>query len=237
MTSIGRYKAVRGMGGTLPDANVVWREIEEKIFTILNNYAYEEIRLPIIEYSEVFNRSIGDTSDIVQKEMYSFLDRNNESLTLRPEGTAGCVRAILENNLLNDKTPARLWYHGPMFRYERPQRGRQRQFHQIGLELFGSTNIQAELELIFILSRIWRSLGLDDLNLEINSLGSTEERNNYKNNLSKYFEQHTDLLDDQSRKRLKDNPLRLLDSKNVEIQKIAATAPSISNYLSKESKI
>ena len=167
-----KYHAVRGMTGSLPKENLLWRTIEDDLIQILSSYSFQEIRLPIIEYSGIFNRSIGESSDIVQKEMYSFTDRNGESLTLRPEGTAGCVRAAIENNLLSTSAPLRLWYHGPMFRYERPQRGRQRQFHQIGLEIFGSDSVLAETEHMVIFSRFWSSLGISDKTLQINSLGN-----------------------------------------------------------------
>ena len=236
MSSKSKYKAIRGMGDSLPVENRLWRAVEDKIIKILESYSYQEIRLPIMEQSDVFNRSIGESTDIVQKEMYSFPDRNGESMTLRPEGTAGCVRAAIENNLINTKSPQRLWYHGPMFRYERPQRGRQRQFHQIGLELFGSNTIHAESELILIFANIWKELGLKSINLEVNSLGTKDDRLRYRKSLTEFLSQYNDIFDDHNRQKLKANPLRLLDSKEPKIQEVIVNAPSIADHLSDEAK-
>ena len=236
MNSKSKYYAVRGMTGSVPEENLLWRTIEDELIQILKTYSYQEIRLPIIEYSGVFNRSIGEASDIVQKEMYSFTDRNGESLTLRPEGTAGCVRSAIENNLLNSNAPQRLWYHGPMFRYERPQRGRQRQFHQIGLEIFGSSSILAETELMVIFSRFWSSLGISDITLQINSLGDREDRQTYIKVLADFFSNHSSKLSEHNLQKLKFNPLRIMDSKDPEITKLISDAPMLNDFISDEAK-
>ena len=224
------------MTGSVPEENLLWRAIEDELIQILKAYSFQEIRLPIIEYSGVFNRSIGEASDIVQKEMYSFTDRNGESLTLRPEGTAGCVRSAIENNLLNSNAPQRLWYHGPMFRYERPQRGRQRQFHQIGLEIFGSSSILAETELMVIFSRFWSSLGISDITLQINSLGDQEDRQTYIKVLADFFSDHASKLSEHNLQKLKLNPLRIMDSKDPEIIKLISDAPTLNDFISDEAK-
>ena len=231
-----KYHAVRGMTGTLPKENLLWRKIEDELIKILNSYSFQEIRLPIIEYSGIFNRSIGESSDIVQKEMYSFPDRNGESLTLRPEGTAGCVRSAIENNLLSSGAPLRLWYHGPMFRYERPQRGRQRQFHQIGLEIFGTDSILAETELMIIFSRFWSNLGISDIALQINSLGNQEDRQTYIKVLTDFFLNRSSKLSEPNLQKLKFNPLRILDSKDPEIIKMISDAPTLDDFISDEAK-
>ena len=179
-------KAIRGMSDILPQQSSSWTKLEHSIASVLNLYAYREIRLPIVEKADVFQRSIGDQTDIVQKEMYSFADKNGDFITLRPEGTAGCVRAALENSLLQ-QIPQRLWYMGPMFRHERPQRGRQRQFHQVGVEFFGSGAPEADAELILLTRRLWSELGIRDLRLEINSLGDADSRKQYKEKLVSYF--------------------------------------------------
>jgi histidyl-tRNA synthetase len=204
-------KAIRGMSDILPQQSSSWTKLEHSIASVLNLYAYREIRLPIVEKADVFQRSIGDQTDIVQKEMYSFADKNGDFITLRPEGTAGCVRAALENSLLQ-QIPQRLWYMGPMFRHERPQRGRQRQFHQVGVEFFGSGAPEADAELILLTRRLWSELGIRDLRLEINSLGDANSRKQYKEKLVSYFSRHLDKLDEESVLRLQKNPLRILDN-------------------------
>ena len=236
MSIKSKYYAVRGMTGSLPKENLLWRTIEDELIQILSSYSFQEIRLPIIEYSGIFDRSIGESSDIVQKEMYSFRDRNGESLTLRPEGTAGCVRAAIENNLLSSSTPLRLWYHGPMFRYERPQKGRQRQFHQIGLEIFGADSILAETELMVIFSRFWSNLGISDITLQINSLGNQKDRQTYIKVLTDFFSNHSSKLSEHNLQKLRFNPLRLLDSKDPEIIKLVSDAPILGDFISDEAK-
>jgi len=228
-------QAIRGMNDILPVDSGDWRALENALVAILDAYDYREIRLPIVEQTAVFKRSIGDTTDIVQKEMYSFDDRNGDNLTLRPEGTAGCVRAVLQHGLLQHQ-PLRLWYRGPMFRHERPQRGRQRQFHQIGAEVFGPPGPDVDAELILITARMWRALGLDTLRLEINSLGTAEARAAYRDVLTRYFAAHRDALDADSVTRLERNPLRILDSKNPDMTAIIADAPSLADHLDDESR-
>jgi histidyl-tRNA synthetase len=228
-------QAIRGMSDILPADTVRWRQLEKDIIGVLSAYGYDEIRMPIVEASSVFHRSIGDTTDIVQKEMYSFDDRNGDSLTLRPEGTAGCVRAVLQHRLLH-QLPQRLWYMGPMFRHERPQRGRQRQFHQIGVEVFGAEGPDIDAELILMTARMWQALGLRNLRLEVNSLGTAAARANYRAVLSDYFRAHEEDLDADSQSRLTRNPLRILDSKNPEMAALIAAAPSLSDHLDTESR-
>lgn len=201
---------------------------------LLHRYAYQEIRLPIVEKTELFQRSIGETSDIVTKEMYTFADRNGDSLTLRPEGTASCVRAGLEHGLFHNQVQ-KLWYLGPMFRHERPQRGRQRQFHQIGVEAFGLAGPEIDAELLFLTARLWRELGIDNVRLELNTLGSSDARAAYRDVLVEYFSAHQDQLDDDSRIRLDKNPLRILDSKNPAMQALIAAAPTFTDHIDAES--
>ena len=222
------------MHDILPDQSYVWRYIENKIITVINSYNYSEIRLPIVEKTELFARSIGELSDIVAKEMYTFTDRNDESLTLRPEGTAGCVRAGLEHGMFHNQIQ-KLWYIGPMFRHERPQKGRQRQFHQIGLEAFGLPGPDIDAELIMVCARIWKILGLHNINLQLNTLGTTTVRARYRESLVEYFSGHKELLDEDSQRRLYTNPLRILDSKNPDMQNIISGAPAIHNHLDAES--
>ncbi|MGE0486640.1 MAG: histidine--tRNA ligase [Gammaproteobacteria bacterium] len=228
-------KAVRGMNDILPGDSHHWRRLEHDLVAVLDAYGYQEIRLPIVEQTAVFKRSIGDTTDIVQKEMYSFDDRNGDNLTLRPEGTAGCVRAVLQNGLLQ-QVPLRLWYAGPMFRHERPQRGRQRQFHQVGAEVFGMAGPDIDAELILMTARMWRTLGLGALRLEINSLGTPAARAGYREVLTAYLRERHDELDEDSRLRLERNPLRILDSKNPAMAAIIAEAPVLSEHLDDESR-
>lgn len=227
-------KAVRGMHDILPETTPVWQFVERTIIAILQRYGYQEIRLPVLERTELFERSIGEETDIVSKEMYTFTDRSGESLTLRPEGTAGGVRAGLEHGLFHN-TSRRLWYMGPMFRHERPQKGRTRQFHQIGVEAFGLAGPDVDAELIIMCARFWRELGLDGLQLEINTLGTPESRQEYRRVLTEYFRDHKDSLDEDSRRRLDSNPLRILDSKNKAMQALIEAAPAMTDYLDRES--
>ncbi len=229
-----RLQAIRGMHDILMYDTPRWHYLEETIINILNQYGYQEIRLPIVEKTELFKRTIGDNTDIVSKEMYSFDDRNGTSLTLRPEGTAGCVRAGIEHGLFHKQTQ-RLWYRGPMFRHERPQKGRQRQFHQIGVEAFGYSGPDIDAEHILMCTRIWKALNLSDISLEINSLGTTESRSKYREILVDYFSSHKNRLDDDSLVRLEQNPLRILDSKNPEMQALINSAPTLDEHLDTES--
>lgn len=231
---MAKLQAVRGMHDILMQDTPRWHYLEETIQNILSQYGYQEIRLPIVEKTELFKRSIGDNTDIVSKEMYSFEDRNDSSLTLRPEGTAGCVRAGIEHGLFHNKTQ-RLWYAGPMFRHERPQKGRQRQFHQIGIEAFGFNGPDIDAEQILMCARLWQALGLNELSLEINSLGTTESRAAYRSILVDYFSSHKDQLDEDSLVRLEQNPLRILDSKNPEMKSLIAEAPTLDKHLDTES--
>ena len=219
----------------LPEATPLWQSMETVVLEVLSSYGYEEIRLPVIESTGLFARSIGEVTDIVEKEMYSFNDRNDESMTLRPEGTAGCVRAVVQHNLAT--TPRRLWYTGPMFRYERPQKGRQRQFHQLGVEAFGVATPDQDAELIALSRQLWRRLGVDDvLTLEINSIGSASDRAQYRAALVEYLSAHRDALDADSQRRLETNPLRILDSKDPATQALLDAAPALSDHLDAESR-
>ncbi len=222
------------MHDILMDETPRWQYLEKTIRQTLNQYGYQEIRLPIVESTELFSRSIGDNTDIVSKEMYTFKDRNDASLTLRPEGTAGCVRAGIEHGFFHNQTQ-RLWYSGPMFRHERPQKGRQRQFHQIGVEAFGFTGPDIDIEMILLCARIWRRLGINDVALEINSLGTAESRKQYRDTLVSYFSDHRQELDKDSLTRLEQNPLRILDSKNPDMKDLIGAAPSLLDYLDDES--
>ncbi len=226
-------QAIRGMNDILPEKILYWQHLENTMRRILNAYGYQEIRTPIMEKTELFQRSIGEVTDIVEKEMYSFNDRNGDSLTLRPEGTASCVRASIENGLFNQTQ--RLWYMGPMFRHERPQKGRYRQFHQIGVEAYGLQEADIEAEMIFMTARLWRALGLKDLALQINSLGSAAARAAYRDTLVSYFSAHPQPLDEDSQRRLHTNPLRILDSKNPEMQPLIAAAPRLLEHLDSDS--
>ncbi|MFZ5463846.1 MAG: histidine--tRNA ligase, partial [Pseudomonadota bacterium] len=207
-------QAVRGMNDILPDEAELWEQFEETVKSWLRAYGYRPIRMPIVEPTPLFARAIGAVTDIVEKEMYSFTDAlNGEQLTLRPEGTASCVRAVLQHNLLFSG-PQRLWYAGPMFRHERPQKGRYRQFHQFGVEALGLAGPDIDAEQIIMCARLWDDLGLADVRLELNSLGSTEERARHRQDLIAYFERHAESLDADATRRLYSNPLRILDSKN-----------------------
>lgn len=228
-------RSIRGMNDVLPADSHRWQYLEAVVVSVLDSYGYREIRMPLVEPTALFSRSIGEVTDIVEKEMYTFEDRNGDSLSLRPEGTAGCVRAAIQHNLL--ATPARLWYRGPMFRYERPQKGRQRQFHQIGAELFGYAGPDADAELILLLARLWRRLGLQDVvKLEINSIGSLDARAAYRNALVTYLSARRDELDEDSQRRLESNPLRILDSKNPQTQALLDGAPVLQDHLDGESR-
>ncbi len=228
-------QAIRGMRDILPEQSPLWQLFEQRVRDLLAGYGYSEIRMPLLEMTELFKRSIGEVTDIVEKEMYTFEDRNGDSLTLRPEGTAGCVRAGIENGLFHNQVQ-RLWYQGPMFRHERPQKGRFRQFHQIGVESYGMEGPDIDLEVILITNRIWQVLGLDGLELQINTLGTQEERLAYREILVEYLSARRDQLDEESLRRLESNPLRILDSKNPEMQELIAGAPSLMEYLGEESK-
>lgn len=230
-----KLQAVRGMTDILPDESCRWQYVERKITQILNSYGYREIRLPVLEKTELFARSIGEQTDIVSKEMYSFEDRNGDSLTLRPEATASCVRAGLEHGLFHNQTQ-KLWYMGSMFRRERPQKGRQRQFHQIGVEAFGFDGPDIDAELIILSARLWRELGLKDITLQLNSLGTVQSRNEYRQILIDYFSKVEDQLDTDNRRRLYANPLRILDSKNQQIQELINAAPLMKDHLDIESR-
>lgn len=230
-----QFRAIRGMVDILPDATPLWQRIETAVRTVLSGYGYAEIRLPLLEATDLFARSIGEVTDIVEKEMYSFPDRNDDSLTLRPEGTAGCVRAAVQHNLA--AAPQRLWYAGPMFRYERPQKGRQRQFHQVGVEAFGVAGPEQDAELILICRRLWQVLGVAPLlTLEINSIGGIAARQRFRDALVSYLELHREALDEDSRRRLIGNPLRILDSKNPEVQAVLDGAPRLADFLDDESR-
>jgi len=225
-------QAIRGMNDILPEQTPLWRYFESTVARLLDNYGYKQIRMPIVEFTELFKRSIGEVTDIVEKEMYTFEDRNGDSLTLRPEGTAACVRAVLEHGLTGAGQPQKLWYIGPMFRHERPQKGRYRQFHQFGVETFGQAGADMDAELILLSARLWRELGLSDVvTLEINSLGESEGRARYRQALVTYLEQFRTQLDDDSQRRLTTNPLRILDSKDAGTQAILRDAPQLADYL------
>jgi histidyl-tRNA synthetase len=229
-------QAIRGMNDYLPEETALWQRIEGILKQVLSGYGYSEIRLPIVEQTPLFKRAIGEVTDVVEKEMYTFDDRNGESLTLRPEGTAGCVRAGIEHGLLYNQEQ-RLWYVGPMFRYERPQKGRYRQFHQLGAEVFGLQGPDIDAELILLSARWWKALGISEhVKLELNSIGSLEARANYRNALVAFLEQHQDKLDEDCKRRMYSNPLRVLDSKNPEVQALLNDAPRLSEYLDEESK-
>jgi histidyl-tRNA synthetase len=229
--------AIKGFNDILPCQTAAWRRLEQHLSALMDAYGYQQIRLPLVEQTHLFKRSIGDATDIVEKEMYTFLDKGNppESLTLRPEGTAGCVRAMLEHNLLRSTAP-RLWYLGPMFRYEKPQKGRYRQFHQFGVETFGVASPDMDAELILMTARLWQRMGVaDKVQLELNSLGEAEERAAYRAALVDYLRQHQAQLDEDSQRRLSTNPLRILDSKVASTQLILQDAPQLHDFLQAQS--
>jgi histidyl-tRNA synthetase len=228
-------QSIRGMHDILPGGVHVWQHLEGRFRGLLEGYGYQEIRLPVVEFTELFARSIGDVTDIVEKEMYTFEDRNGDSLSLRPEGTAGCVRAGVEHGLLHNQVQ-RFWYQGPMFRHERPQKGRYRQFHQVGVEVFGLPGPDVDAELLAITSRLWRVLGLRNLRLELNTLGTPASRLRYRERLIEYFERYRDGLDPEAVRRLRENPLRLLDSKHPDTARIARDAPTLLDDLDAQSR-
>ena len=229
-------QAIRGMNDILPGETPRWQFVENVFRELMASYGYDEIRLPSLEKTELFKRSIGEVTDIVEKEMYTFEDRNGDNLTLRPEGTAGCVRACIQNGLLHNQTQ-RLWYMGPMYRHERPQKGRYRQFHQLGVETFGFDGPDIDAELIAMTARLWRKLGMaEEVSLEINSLGSAAARLAYRETLVRYLQQHREQLDEDSLRRLETNPLRILDSKNPDMQAMIEAAPKLLEHLDEESR-
>ncbi|ENV75001.1 histidine--tRNA ligase [Acinetobacter ursingii] len=229
--------AIKGFNDILPSQTAAWRRLEQHLASLMDTYGYQQIRLPIVEQTGLFKRAIGDATDIVEKEMYTFFDKGTppESLTLRPEGTAGCVRALLEHNLLRGATP-RVWYLGPMFRYEKPQKGRYRQFHQFGVETFGVATPDIDAEVILLTARLWKRLGMaDKVQLELNTLGEIDERAEYRAALVKFLTQHKDALDEDSQRRLTTNPLRILDSKIESTQKILENAPKLHDFIQEDS--
>ncbi|KKD01533.1 histidine--tRNA ligase [Photobacterium halotolerans] len=231
-----QIQAIRGMNDCLPTQSPLWQKVENTAKQVVSAYGYNEIRMPIVEMTHLFKRAIGEVTDVVEKEMYTFEDRNGDSLTLRPEGTASCVRAGIENGLLYNQEQ-RLWYMGPMFRHERPQKGRYRQFHQFGVEVFGIEGPDVDAELIMMTARLWRELGIDQhVRLELNSIGSSEARAEYRDALIAFLEQHLEVLDEDSKRRMYTNPLRVLDTKNQAVQAILIDAPKLSDYLDEDSK-
>ena len=231
-----KIQSLRGMHDLLPGNSEIWQYLEKKVADVLSRYSYQEIRFPILEQTELFKRSVGEATDIVEKEMYSFEDRNGDQLSLRPEGTAGCVRACTEHGLLHNQTQ-RLWYAGPMFRHERPQKGRQRQFHQIGVEAFGLNGPDIDAELLLLTANLWKTLKIDSVvKLQINSLGTSTDRVHYRDKLVSYLMTHRDDLDEDSQRRLETNPMRILDSKNPEVQKIVDGAPQLNDFIDDDSR-
>lgn len=235
-----KLQAIRGMNDILPSESLRWQFLEQAVRDVLDQYGYQEMRMPLVEKTALFCRSIGEVTDIVEKEMYTWQDRGSDKkegdlLSLRPEGTAGCVRAGIQQGLLVNQQQ-RVWYQGPMFRRERPQKGRYRQFHQIGVETFGIEGPDIDAELILLTARLWQRLGIKGLRLELNSLGTAESRQLYRDQLVAYFSQHLDKLDDDSKRRLEGNPLRILDSKNPDLAEVIANAPSLPDSLDQESK-
>ena len=229
-------QAIRGMNDCLPEISGTWQKVESVLRQVVANYGYQEIRTPIVESTDLFKRSIGEVTDIVEKEMYTFEDRNGDSLTLRPEGTASCVRAGNEHGLLYNQQQ-RLWYMGPMFRHERPQKGRYRQFHQFGVETYGIDGPDIDLEVILLSARFWKAFGIEKhVSLQINTLGSNEARAAYRDTLVEFLKARADQLDEDSLRRLDTNPLRVLDSKNPDVQAAIADAPSLIDHLDEESK-
>jgi len=222
------------MHDILPSDMHLWHKLEKTVRDVFSRYGFNEIRIPVVEKSELFARAIGDATDVVEKEMYTFEDRNGDSLSLRPEGTAGVVRAVLQNGLLY-AAPVRLWYMGPMFRRERPQKGRTRQFHQVGAEVFGGSGPDIDAELLVMCQRIWSELGLNELRLEVNSLGTSEERASYRQKLHEFLSDHKEQLDADSLRRLDRNPLRVLDSKNPAMQALVSEAPVLGDFLGEDS--
>ncbi|OGT70053.1 MAG: histidine--tRNA ligase, partial [Gammaproteobacteria bacterium RIFCSPLOWO2_02_FULL_57_10] len=234
---MSRIQAIRGMNDILPGDTPLWQYVEGKVQGVLQGYGYREIRFPVLEQTQLFKRSIGEVTDIVEKEMYSFDDRNGENLSLRPEGTAGCVRAADEHGLLYNQQQ-RLWYKGPMFRYERPQKGRYRQFHQIGVETYGMAGPDIDVEVILLSARLWRELGLSQaVRLEINNIGTAADRRAFGEALIAFLRQHEAALDEDSRRRLQSNPLRILDSKVPSTQALLVDAPVLADFVSEETRV
>lgn len=230
-------QAIRGMNDILPDQTPLWRYFEKTVAELLDSYCYRQIRMPIVEFTELFKRSIGEVTDIVEKEMYTFADRNGDSLTLRPEGTASCVRAVLEHSLAGGGQVQKLWYQGPMFRHERPQKGRYRQFQQVGVEAFNLPGPDVDAELIVLTWRLWKKLGISQyVTLELNSLGTAAARGVYREALVEYLNARHDQLDEDSQRRVLTNPLRVLDSKNPDTQALLGDAPQLEDYLDEASK-
>jgi histidyl-tRNA synthetase len=231
-----KFQSIKGFYDILPEATPLWFKLEDTARRVLAQYGYKNIRMPLVEPTELFVRSVGEHTDIVEKEMYAWEDAlNGDKLTLRPEGTAGCVRAVVEHNLTYNG-PQRLWYSGAMFRHENVQKGRQRQFHQIGVEAFGFDTPEVDAEQIVLLARLWRELGIEDVALQINSIGDAHERAQYRNVLISYFEQHADLLDEDAKRRLHANPLRILDTKNPRMQAMCEAAPKLIDCLGDETR-
>jgi len=234
-TKVEKIQAVRGMNDLLPGDSPAWQYLEALVADVVQRYAYREIRFPILDQTELFKRSIGEVTDIVEKEMYTFLDRNEVSLTLRPEGTASCVRACEQHGLLYNQVQ-RLWYMGPMFRYEKPQKGRLRQFHQIGVEAFGIETADIDAELLVVTARLWEELGISEaVTLQLNTLGTSDDRKRFKADLVSYLEARKEQLDADSQRRLGTNPLRILDSKNADTQALLNDAPSLMDYIDADS--
>ncbi len=232
-----QLQAIRGMNDILPEQTPVWRYLEDAVRGLLGRYGYQELRVPVVEFTSLFARGIGEHTDVVEKEMYTFSDRNNESLTLRPEATAGCVRAGIQHGLFYNQIQ-RLWTMGPMFRYEKPQKGRYRQFHQISVETYGMAGPDIDAELILMTAALWRDLGLaDKVSLELNTLGSSEARARYRDGLVDYLKAHEDSLDEDSKRRLTTNPLRVLDSKDESTRRILEGAPLLHDFLDEESQV
>ena len=229
-------QAIRGMNDLLPEDTSVWQQVEKVLRQTMSSYGYSEVRMPIVEKTNLFCRAIGEVTDVVEKEMYSFEDRSGDHLSLRPEGTAGCVRAVLEHNLAYNQEQ-RLWYMVPMFRHERPQKGRYRQFHQMGVEVFGLNGPDIDAELIALTYSIWKKFGIEnELELQLNSLGSAQARAAYREDLVKFLEAHFDDLDEDSKRRTHTNPLRVLDTKDEKVIEILKDAPKLSNYFGEETK-
>jgi histidyl-tRNA synthetase len=236
-TKTTKFQSIKGFYDILPEHTALWFKLEDTARTVLAQYGYKNIRMPLVEPTELFVRSVGEHTDIVEKEMYAWEDQlNGDKLTLRPEGTAGCVRAVVEHNLTYNG-PQRLWYSGAMFRHENVQKGRQRQFHQIGVEAFGFDSPQVDAEQIVLLARLWKALGIEDVELQVNSIGDAEERLAYRQTLITYFEQHTELLDDDAKRRLNTNPLRILDTKNPRMQAMCEAAPKLIDCLGDETRL
>lgn len=233
---MSKLQAIRGMKDVLPDETPLWQWFENKVRHVTYQYGYQEVRLPLLEPVSLFERAVGESTDIVSKEMYNFLDKSGEHITLRPEGTSGCVRTVIENNMCYNTTQ-RLWYQGPMFRYERPQKGRLRQFTQFGVETFGMAGADIDAELIYMVYDIFKELGIEKyVRLELNSLGTPSERKEHREQLVAYLTKHKDLLDEDSLRRLDSNPLRILDSKNPAMQAMIEGAPRLLDFLSDESR-